>query len=63
MILLYLVAAALAALAYICAARFRGRTRVLIALLVFLIPSVGVTALVVMVGDRASPDAVTVHLN
>lgn len=63
MILLYLIAAALGAIAYMCAARLGRRARVAIAMLAFLVPAIGVTAWIAMIGDRAPPDAVTVHVN
>ena len=63
MILLYLIAAALGAIAYMRAARLGRRARVVIAMLAFLVPAIGITASFAIIGDRAPPDAVTVHLN
>jgi cytochrome bd-type quinol oxidase subunit 1 len=61
MIVLYLVFAGIALVVFACTSRMRRNLRMLTALLIFLIPSVGLTGWVVAVGDRAPPDAVTVQ--
>jgi hypothetical protein len=55
-----MLVAVAAVIAYALAARLRPRARIAIALLVFVVPCVGVTAFVFAVGDKAPPDAVTV---
>jgi hypothetical protein len=60
LIALYMLAALAAIIAYLLAARFRPMTRMAIALLVFVVPCAGLTALVFAVGDKAPPDAVAV---
>jgi hypothetical protein len=62
MLAIYLIFAAIALIAFACTSRVRRSRRIIITLLVFLVPSLGVTAWIVAVGDRAPPDAVTVHL-
>jgi uncharacterized membrane protein len=57
----YLVAALVGLLSYVVAARFERKTRAAIALAVFLIPSVLMTAWVLKVGDQAEPDTVNVE--
>lgn len=61
MILVYLSAAMAALAVYAVTARLGVITRVVVALLVFVIPSVSATVWVFMIGDRAPPDAVTVQ--
>ena len=61
MILVYLLAAVAALVVYAVTARLGIVARVVIALLVFTIPSVAATVWVYMIGDKAPPDAVTVQ--
>ena len=61
MILIYLLAAAAALAVYALTSRLGVGARVLLALLVFLIPTVSATAWVIIKGDKAPPDAVTVY--
>lgn len=61
MILVYLLAAVAALIVYAFTSRLDMSIRVVIALLVFAIPVVSITLLVVKTGDKAPPDAVTVH--
>lgn len=61
MIMLYLLAALAALVAYVVTARLRHLTRLSIALLVFVVPSATITVLVLAVGDKAPADAVTVR--
>lgn len=59
MIFAYMLAAVAALIAYIAGARLRPVTRAVVALLVFLIPAVGLTAFVLVLGDRAPREAVS----
>lgn len=61
MILIYLLAAAAALAVYALMSRLGVGARVLLAFLVFLIPAVSITVWVVIKGDKAPPDAVTVY--
>lgn len=63
MIVVFLLAAVAALVVYSFGSRFGFSTRTVIALLVFLIPSVSATLWVYMAGDKASPDALTVNQN
>ncbi|MCY7281412.1 MAG: hypothetical protein LH610_11060 [Sphingomonas bacterium] len=60
MILIVLLAAVAGMIAYFVAAQLSHFARVVIAILVFLIPPLAVTALVVMVGDQAALGDVTI---
>lgn len=60
MILAYLIAAIAGLAVYSLAFRLDAGYRVMLALLVFAVSSVIITVWVVVVGDRAPPDAVTV---
>ena len=59
LIILYLLAALAAVIAYAVASRLGRAARVAIALAVFLVPSVAMTALVIKVGDQPLPGSVT----
>lgn len=61
MILVYLLAAVAALIVYALTSRFGITVRIVIALLVFAIPSISVTVWVSIVGDNASPEAITVY--
>lgn len=61
MILVYLVAAALAVATYVFTPGLTLPWRLVIALSVFLIPSLCATAWILRVGDKAPPDAVSVR--
>ena len=63
MTLIYLLAAILALAVYALTSKLGIITRVVIALLIFLIPAVLATVWIFMIGDKASPDAVTVQQN
>lgn len=60
MILIYLFAAAAAIIAYFHITQLGMSARIGIALLIFGLPSVLVTLWMIMIGDKAPPDAVTV---
>ena len=61
LLLVYTLAAVAALIAYIAGARLRPAVRTVVALLIFLVPAVGLTAWVFVLGDRAPPDAVSVE--
>lgn len=61
MIFVYLVAAIAALVVYALTFKLGATARVLIALLVFAIPAVSATIWIVVHGDQAPPDAVTVN--
>jgi hypothetical protein len=63
MILFYLLAAVAALIGYAVTFRLGVPIRIMIALLIFIIPSVSLTILVFIVGDKAPPDAITVYPN
>ena len=63
MALLYILLLALAVVVYICTPRMRLRARIMTAVLVFLVPAIASTALIIFIGDPIPPDAVTVDLN
>lgn len=63
MIALYLFAALASVIVYLATARLRPLTRTVVALSIFLVPSAGLTSWVLVVGDRAPSDAVTVSFD
>lgn len=63
MIFVYLLAVVAALIVYASTYRLGHYTRMLIAIIVFIIPSVSVTVWIYMVGDKAPLDAVTVFPN
>ena len=63
MILLCMVFLGLAVVVYACTPRMRTPSRLLIAVLVFLIPATAAISWLVIVGDRAPPNSVDVDLN
>jgi len=61
MILIYLVSAIAAIIAYLFTAKLNKISRIAIVLLIFGVPSVLTTAFVFFIGDKAPPNAVTVQ--
>ena len=60
MLLIYLVSFLLAVAVALIGRRWRRWVRVTVALLVFILPSVGATLLMAKVGDRAAPGGITI---
>ena len=61
MVTIYLLFAGIALIVFACTPRLRGRSRIVVAFLTFLVPSVGMTAWVLAVGDTCG-DCVNVDL-
>ena len=61
MIYLYLLSLILAIVVYVCTRRLSSRMRIAVAIFVFLTLSVALTAMIIVVGDRAAPGDVTVE--